>query len=165
MHHDEFMRRLLKLSIIDNDRRHKFMKTGQDYLSKVRGMGFTRRALSIASYEDGGLESVYRAILRCQNWDTRPLQAFKHFLAEHIRFDNDPAQGHGALCRHLAPDDQILPLWTAFKRLLIESVPELATNIGAARNPHGELKAVGITLGCQSRPGRPAPPLGDVLTK
>jgi hypothetical protein len=132
MNHDEFMRRLLKLSIIDNSRRHKFKETGQAYLSTVRDMGFTTRALSIASYEDGGLDSVYRAMLRCRNWGTPPLQAFRHFLTEHIRFDNDPARGHGALCRHLAPDDQILPLWVAFKRLLIESVPELAANVGVA---------------------------------
>jgi len=140
MNHDEFMRRLLKLSVIDIKRRHKFEKTGQWYLSRVRDMGSTTRALSIASYEDGGLDSVYRAMLRCRNWGTPPLQAFRHFLTEHIRFDNDPARGHGALCRHLAPDDQILPLWTAFKRLLIESVPELATNIGVAQGRTGNLE-------------------------
>ena len=134
MNHDEFMRRLLKLSIIDNERRHRFEKIGQWYLSRVHDMDLTTRALSIASYEDGGLESVYKAILRCPNWDTPPLQAFRHFLTEHIRFDNDPAQGHGALCRHLAPDDRILPLWEAFKLLLIESVPALATSVGIAQS-------------------------------
>ena len=53
------------------------------------------------------------------------LQAFKHFLTEHIRFDSDPEQGHGALCRHLTPNDRILPLWTAFKEILVEAAPGL----------------------------------------
>ena len=74
--------------------------------------------------EDGGLE-VFRATLTAQHW-TGPLQqAFKHFLTEHIRFDSDPNQGHGGFCRHLTPDDRVLPLWTAFKHLLIEAAPRL----------------------------------------
>ena len=81
--------------------------------------------MALATYEDGGLERVFRAILTAQHW-TGPLQqAFKHFLTEHIRFDSDPDQGHGALCRHLTPDDRVLPLWTAFKQILIEAVPRL----------------------------------------
>ena len=82
-------------------------------------------ALSIASYEDGGLENVFGAILKAPHWDTPLLQAFQHFLSEHIRFDSDPDAGHGALCRHLVPDDRVLPLWTAFRRLLVEAAPAL----------------------------------------
>ncbi len=54
------------------------------------------------------------------------LRGFRHFLSEHIRFDSDPAQGHGALARHLRPDDRILPLWRAFRDLLIACVPTMA---------------------------------------
>ena len=84
-----------------------------------------RQGLALASYEDGGLERVFRAILTARHWNGPLLQAFKHFLTEHIRFDSDPDQGHGALCRHLTPDDRVLPLWAEFKRMLIDAVPRL----------------------------------------
>jgi hypothetical protein len=51
--------------------------------------------------------------------------AFRHFLSEHIRFDSDVSQGHGALARHLSPDDRILPLWNDFRQLLVEFTPNL----------------------------------------
>jgi hypothetical protein len=81
--------------------------------------------LALATYEDGGLERVFRAILTAPNWNGPLQQAFKHFLAEHIRFDSDPDQGHGALCRHLTPNDRVLPLWAEFKYMLIEAAPNL----------------------------------------
>ena len=118
MNHDEFMRRLLLLSPIPEQIRRRLESIGQAYLELVRGMNQTTRALSLASYEDGGLESVFGAMLKAQDWDSPLLGAFRHFLEEHIRFDSDPDQGHGALCRHLAPDDSILPLWVAFHNLL-----------------------------------------------
>jgi len=42
-----------------------------------------------------------------------------------IRFDSDPDQGHGALCRHLTPDDRVLPLWAEFKHVLTAAAPNL----------------------------------------
>ena len=78
------------------------------------------RALALASYEDGGLEAVFTAFLTAPKWDGPLLQAFRHFLAEHIRFDSDPDAGHGALCRHLVPDERVGPLWAEFKRILVE---------------------------------------------
>ena len=128
MNHDEFMRRTLLLSPISGERTAELKKIGEAYLAITRGMDATTSALSIASYEDGGLEQVFHAFLQAPDWDTPLLQAFKHFLTEHIKFDSDPTQGHGALSRHLAPDDRILPLWTAFRQLLVESVPNLAHN-------------------------------------
>jgi hypothetical protein len=89
--------------------------SGQAYLTKTRAMDQMHRALSLASYEDGGLEKVFRAISTAPQWDGPLLEAFKHFLEEHIRFDSDPEVGHGALCRHLTPNDQVLPLRTEFK--------------------------------------------------
>jgi hypothetical protein len=83
-------------------------------------------AMALASYEDGGLEKVFGAILTARKWNGPLLGAFKHFLSEHIRFDSDPNQGHGALCRHLTPDDRILPLWLEFKDMLISAAPSLA---------------------------------------
>ncbi|MBV8613446.1 MAG: hypothetical protein JOY66_06690, partial [Acetobacteraceae bacterium] len=81
--------------------------------------------LSISSYEDGGLERVFRAFLTSRSWNGPLLRAFHHFLTEHIRFDSDEEKGHGALSRHLAPDDRILPLWAEFKQLLVLSAPRL----------------------------------------
>jgi hypothetical protein len=124
MNHDEFMRRTLKLTNIENERQRNLEAIGRFYLAKSRALDDTTRALALASYEDGGLERVFRAILTARHWDGPLLRAFSHFLTEHIRFDSDPEQGHGALCRHLTPDDRILPLWRAFKQMLVEAVPK-----------------------------------------
>lgn len=126
MHHDEFMRRTLELTKIPEDRRRSLAAAGQAYLTRIREMDRDIRAMALASYEDGGLERVFRAMLTAQRWDDPLLRAFKHFLAEHIRFDSDPEQGHGALCRHLTPDERVTPLWTEFKDMLIEATPRLS---------------------------------------
>jgi len=125
MNHDEFMRRTLELTPVADSRRRHLEAIGQSYLQEARGTERMTRAVSIASYEDGGLERVFRAFLNAPHWDSPLLQAFKHFLAEHIRFDSDPELGHGALCRHLTPNDRILPLWSAFKRILVDAAPGL----------------------------------------
>jgi len=126
LNHDEFMRRLLVLNSIDENRKHFIDERGRSYLEKIRQMDSITRATSIASYENGGLESVFRAILRSQHWDNALLQAFRHFLVEHIKFDSDTEKGHGALSRQLTVNDQILPLWTEFCQLLVQSVPSLS---------------------------------------
>jgi hypothetical protein len=126
MNHDEFMRRTLKLTPIADSKRQALETLGKSYLTEIRAMDQMSRAVSIASYEDGGLENVFRAILTAPHWDGALLGAFKHFLAEHIRFDSDPELGHGALCRHLTPNDRVLPLWTAFKTMLVKAAPKLA---------------------------------------
>jgi hypothetical protein len=126
MNHDEFMRRLLALSPLDDVRHDPLDLVGQEYLRTTRAMKLDVRAGSIASYEDGGLERVFTAILRCEHWETPALKAFKHFLVEHIRFDSDAGQGHGALSRHLALDDsQVSRMWSEFKRILVEAAPKL----------------------------------------
>jgi len=126
MNHDEFMRRTLELAEIPESRRRQLVAIGQDYLAKTRAIDPNVRALALASYEDGGLEAVFRAFLTAPTWDGPLLQAFKHFLAEHIRFDSDPDAGHGALCRHLVPDERVAPLWAEFKRILVEAAPRLS---------------------------------------
>jgi hypothetical protein len=123
--HDEFMLRLLELSPVDSDRRSFVDTIGQRYLDAVRQIDPDTRARSIASYEDGGLEKLFQAILTAPDWDSDLLQAFKHFLVQHIHFDQDPEQGHGALSRHLAPTDRILPLWLQCKRIFVEAAPVL----------------------------------------
>ena len=125
INHDEFMRRTLELAKIPEIGRIVLSDIGNKYLKSVRAIDPKIRALALATYEDGGLEKVFRAILTAPNWSGPLQQAFKHFLAEHIRFDSDPDQGHGALCRHLAPDDRVLPLWAEFKHMLIDAVPHL----------------------------------------
>ena len=130
VNHDEFMRRTLLLQPIGARERGYLEATGQAYLDVVRGLDPDPRALSIASYEDGGLEKVFTAFLQAPRWDGPLLQAFRHFLTEHIRFDSDPEQGHGALSRHMPLDDSILPLWEAFRTLLITAVPALEASAG-----------------------------------
>jgi hypothetical protein len=125
LNHDECMRRTLELAAIDDARRRRLESAGQAYLATVRAMDRMSRALGIASYENGGLERVFRAILTAPHWDGPLLQAFKHFLIEHIRFDSDPEWGHGALCRHLVPSAGVLALWAAFRSLLVEAAPDL----------------------------------------
>ena len=126
MNHDEFMRRLIQHTGLGTAAVADLKRLGAEYLATSRQAGAVAKAQSIASYEDGGLESVFRAILSAPDWDHPSLQAFHHFLVEHIRFDSDPDGGHGALSRHLRPDDRILPLWVAFRDLLAGAVPELA---------------------------------------
>jgi hypothetical protein len=127
MNHDEFMWRVLGISPMDIDVRNDVERLGTAYLAAVRATDPVTRALSISSYEDGGLERVFRAILLAPDWNEPSLRAFQHFLVEHIRFDSDAEAGHGALSRHLIPDDSINPLWHAFRDLLVGSVPTLAT--------------------------------------
>jgi len=134
MNHDEFMRRSLRLVSLPVEKRVALAMLGQRYLDTVRAMDPVVRAMSIGSYEAGGLETVFRAFLTAPEWDNPLLEAFRHFLIQHIRFDSDPDHGHGALSRHLAADDRILPLWREFHTLLAESVPSLANRQDAPSN-------------------------------
>ena len=126
MNHDEFMRRTLKLSAISGRKRPRFEAMGEGYLTAVRATDPMVRAMSLSSYEDGGLERVFRAMLRAAPSGDPGTAAFRHFLAEHVRFDSGDDGGHGALIRHLAADDRILPLWTMFRDLLVDFVPVLS---------------------------------------
>src|SRR5580704_10717893 len=78
MNHDEFMRRTLELTAIPVSRRRDLTLIGQLYLSRVRGMGPEIKAMALASYEDGGLEKVFRAILTAPKWGDPLLSAFRH---------------------------------------------------------------------------------------
>jgi hypothetical protein len=123
MNHDEFMRRVVAMSSLDRDMRAKVESLGHSYLAEVRRMDPLTRAMSLSSYEDGGLETVFRAIMLAPDWDEPSLGAFRHFLVEHIRLDSGE---HGSLCRHLVADDRILPLWNSFRALLVGAAPRLA---------------------------------------
>jgi hypothetical protein len=125
VNHDEFMRRTLELCSVGAER-SRFAAAGEAYLAETRALDAQARAASIASYEDGGLERVFTAILQFEDWNNDLLRAFQHFLSMHVQFDSDPDQGHGALSRHIALDDRILPLWQGFKTLLVTCVPALA---------------------------------------
>jgi hypothetical protein len=130
MNHDEYMRRALEMCNVDPAQVGHFVAAGEHYLAEVRQLDNVCRALSITSYEDGGLEKVFRTMLRFEHWDNALLRAFQHFLSEHVRFDSDPELGHGALSRHLKPDDRVLPLWTAFRDILVTCVPSLSGRAG-----------------------------------
>lgn len=125
LNHDEFMRRLLALSDIDPAEQARVRMLGEEYLAEVRAQDPAVRAASIATYEDGGLERVFAALLRNQNWDTPLLAAFRHFLVRHIGFDSNPDEGHGALARHLAPDHRVRLLWQEFYDLFVDAAPRL----------------------------------------
>jgi hypothetical protein len=125
MDHDEFMSRVLRLSPIDFATQVIIVQAGQDYLTQTRAVPDQIKAMSIASYECGGLEQVFTAMLQGEQWDTPLLQGFRHFLLKHIGFDSDPEAGHGALIQHLVPDDRIRCMWVAFRDLLITAVPRL----------------------------------------
>jgi hypothetical protein len=123
--HDEFMRRALNLEAINEIRRRRLLTIGAVYLGKVRATDDATRALSLPTYEDGGLEKVFRSILLARRWNGPLLQAFKHFLVGHIALDSNPVEGHGSLCQHLPPNAQVLDLWLAFKQSLIAAAPIL----------------------------------------
>jgi hypothetical protein len=125
MNHDEFMRRVLMLSPIHREVEANIEAAGRLYLSKTGQVDDNIKAMGIASYEAGGLESVFKSMLRAPHWDTPLLEGFKHFLVMHIGFDSDPDEGHGALVRHLVPDDRVRCLWVEFRDLLVAAVPEL----------------------------------------
>lgn len=123
--HDEFMRRTLQLTPLDPARERRLSSIGEAYLEKVRSIDDMTRVLSLASYEDGGLERTFRAILQAKHWDGPLLFAFRHFLEGHVRLDSDIEKGHGSLCRHLAPSDRVRDLWVAFKESLVAGAPGL----------------------------------------
>jgi hypothetical protein len=125
VNHDEFMRRTLQLTAIDDTRRGRLETIGEDYLNKVRAADSWTKATSLASYEDGGLERVFGSMLQARHWDNPLLRAFKHFLERHIELDTDAETGHGGLCRHLPPSEQVGELWTAFKESLVRAAPAL----------------------------------------
>jgi hypothetical protein len=127
MNHDEFMRRTLALMPLAPSQVARHEAIGRRYLAETRALGSEIRAASLVSYEDGGLERVFKSMLTFTQWDSDLLRAFRHFLSEHVRFDSDTEQGHGALCRHLAFDDRVLPLWRSFQDLLLQAVPALSS--------------------------------------
>jgi hypothetical protein len=124
MNHDEFMRRLLTLQPMGDVA--AIERAGAQYLAKSRAMDDHVMAMSIASYEDGGLQNVFSAMLRAPSWTGAGQRAFRHFLEKHIEFDSDEDAGHGALSRHIPVDDSILPLWASFEDILRCAVPALA---------------------------------------
>ena len=119
--HDEFMRRLLALGTVEDN--NHLTQIGEVYLERTRALDDVTRAMSIASYEDGGLTRVFSAMLRAPDWRGAAPGAFKFFLEQHIRFDSDDGAGHGSLSRHLRLDDRIVPLWIGFRELLVAAVP------------------------------------------
>jgi hypothetical protein len=123
MNHDEFMRRTVAMSSLDREELSRIESLGRAYLAEVNQFDAITRAMSLSSYEDGGLERVFGAMLTAQDWDEPSLGAFRHFLVEHIKLDSGE---HGGLCRHLVADDRILPLWEAFRNILVAAAPRLA---------------------------------------
>jgi hypothetical protein len=123
MNHDEFMRRTVAMSSLDRSERSRIESLGRAYLAEVNRYDAVTRAVSLSSYEDGGLEKVFSAMLTARDWDEPSLGAFRHFLVEHIKLDSGE---HGGLCRHLVADDRIVPLWEAFRNILVGAAPRLA---------------------------------------
>jgi hypothetical protein len=125
MNHDEYMRRTLALLPFADERAQVFYGIGRRYLAATRSQPSSSRVAALVSYEDGGLDRVFRSMLTFAHWNNPALLAFRHFLQEHVRFDSDSETGHGALCRHIDVDDRVLPLWLSFRDLLVETVPAI----------------------------------------
>lgn len=125
LNHDEFIRRLLVIDAAETTGRVAIL--GGAYVEEARTLDEATRAISIASYEDGGLSRVFSAMLRAPDWRGVLASGFRHFLEKHILFDGDDEGGHDSLSRHLQPDDRILPLWLGFKDLLLAAVPTLSS--------------------------------------
>ena len=73
---------------------------------------------------------MFRAILTAQRWEGS-LQAFKHFLVERVRFNSDPDQGHGALCRHSHP----MTAYASMGRIQTNADPSGSTICRLAASP------------------------------
>jgi hypothetical protein len=140
LNHDEFMRRALALSPSAKDV-GMFESEGRKYLREIRAMTPERRSLSIVSYEDGGLQRLFLSILQAPINDNPLVTAFRFFMSEHIRFDSDPIQGHGALSRHITGHENIAPLWEAFRRLLLACTPNLQSRLTAPVGSEAEAMA------------------------
>ncbi len=125
MNHDTFMQRALRLSPVSNEDRERFETAGKIYDREIMRIRPKARALSIGSYERGGLERLFKAILTAPDYDDAALRGFRYFMEAHIRFDSDPLEGHGALSRQMTPDESVVPLWEAFKQLLLSCAPNL----------------------------------------
>ncbi|HXZ16600.1 MAG TPA: hypothetical protein VEH77_11635 [Roseiarcus sp.] len=123
MNHDEFIRRAVAMSSLGPAERARVEAIGRAYLDDVHRIAPSIRAMSLSSYEDEGLPKVFSAILKAPDWDEPSLEAFKHFLVQHVALDSGV---HGALCRHLIADDRVLPLWKAFQKLFVDAAPSLA---------------------------------------
>ncbi len=123
--HDEFMRRALALFPIPEETACRFQAGGLQYLQEIRAMSEEARALSIGNYESGGLERLFKAMLQAPPYQNKLVAAFRFFMLEHIRFDSDPVDGHGALSMNITGDEDIEPLWDAFGQMLLEFVPGL----------------------------------------
>ena len=123
INHDEFMRRAIDMASLDPVVRERVDALGREYFDIADHSDDLTRTMSLSTYEDGGLEIVFRGMLRAPDWEEPSLLAFKHFLVEHIKLDSGE---HGALCRHLVADDRVLPLWEAFRNLLVGAAPRLA---------------------------------------
>lgn len=123
MNHDEFIRRAVAMSSLNAAERARVERIGRAYLDDVHGIEPLVRAISLSSYEDEGLPRVFSAMLNAPDWDEPSLGAFRHFLVLHVHLDSNV---HGELCRHLAADDRILPLWKAFRNLVVDAAPKLA---------------------------------------
>lgn len=132
MNHDEFMRRTLALAPLPPERGPVLSANGRAYLDAVRECDPEARALSIVSYEGGGLERVFRAILTAPDWSSPLLAAFRHFLAMHLKLDDH----HGALVHHLQAGEAAVPFWQLFEELLLNCVPELAVRDAPAKDDH-----------------------------
>lgn len=129
MNHDEFMRRTLELVPIGPEHCAALCEHGRRYLDAVRALDPVSRAQSIVSYEGGGLERVFCAMLGAREWQGPLLSAFRHFLAMHLKLDDH----HGALVSHLEAGNAAIPLWRLFRDLLLACVPQLASRSSESR--------------------------------
>src|SRR6516165_2160988 len=73
MNHDEYMRRALALLPHTAALAPSFERIGKRYLAVTRCQPSLVRVAALASYEDGGLERVFTAMLTFAHWDNAVL--------------------------------------------------------------------------------------------
>ena len=79
MNHDEFMRRVVEFASLDQAARGRVDDLGREYLAEVSRMDLLTRAMALSSYEDGGLEAVFGAMLKARDWNEPSLGRVQAF--------------------------------------------------------------------------------------
>lgn len=85
---------------------------GERYVQFVRRLPEPVRLMSIVSREQE-LPGIFSAILKAPGWNDLPeLEAYRHYLSEHIRLDSGSG-GHADLLSSLEVDDSVSSFWEA----------------------------------------------------
>ncbi len=127
MHHDEFLRRVLTREPVCQERRARLQRLGAAYLVTTRGLNAPVKAMGVLSYLTGGLDAVYRTIQSTAQGEGELMRGFRYFLTEHVRLVHaSQAELPSASSAGSNDGDSAGLMWTAFRDLLLQTVPSLS---------------------------------------